>query len=99
MSFSEVLTPTGIAIGAIITLLNILSVRGADAPSNDPLELLDRTRLSTGLTVLDMLEIEGLVEIERWEDNEIQRIVRRADLSKLLPRAFEIASLDRCAAA
>jgi len=74
--------------------------RGADAPSDDTLQVFDTIRLSTGLTVLDMLEIEGLVEVERWEDNEIQRIVRRrrVDEMKLLLRGVEIATLDKCAA-
>ena len=98
MSFAEVLTPAGIAIGAVVTLLDLLLARAAGMRSYGIMQALDGMRLSTGLTVLDMLEIEGLVEVERWEDNEIQRIVRRTDQSKLLQRALEIVSLDGCAA-
>jgi hypothetical protein len=91
MNLPEILTPVGIAVGSVATLLDILLARGSTAaPEPSLLEVFDEVRLPGGLTVLQLLEAEGFVVVERWDDGKIQRLAKRTNEWRIVERAAEI---------
>lgn len=82
MSFVHAPTVVSLAIGTWLTLLDLL-VRQSRKASKQ-LELFDTIPLRSGQSCLQALEGMGLLEVRRYEDGSVERVILRADHSTVL---------------
>ena len=82
MSFFHAPTVVSLAIGAWLTLLDLLVWQSREV--SNQLELFDTIPLRSGQSCLRALEAMGLVEVRRYEDGSVERVILRASHSTVL---------------
>ena len=95
MSFIHAPTILSLAIGAWLTLIDLL-VRQSHDLAND-LGRWDTVKSTSGQTVLQTLEAMRLVDVRRYEDGSVERVILRASQSLVLDALLELGR-RQCAA-